>query len=92
MKEILKELKEKINLVIKLDNKPDILDVIKSLNEYNLSKIFSDNILKVNIELYDDFNIDDFKFHSLLTIQQAMTEITGLGLVDIHLELRKLQL
>lgn len=86
--EKLRKLKEKINFVIKSNDKTEILEQVNSLKDYKPSEFFVKEIIGLNNELFEQMEIEDFRFHSLLTIQQAMIEISGLGLQEIHLKLK----
>ena len=83
MKELF-ELKEKINSVIKTEDKSEVRNKIESLKNYKVSDFFKENIVEVNLSLFDDFDLENFRFHSLMTIQQAMIEVSGLGLKEIQ--------
>jgi len=83
MKELF-ELKEKINNIIKTEDKSEIKNEIESLKNYKVSNIFKENIIDTNLSYFNEYDLDNFRFHSLLTIQQTMTEVSGLGLKDIQ--------
>lgn len=83
-KEILFELKEKSEKIRNSKSKYEILKEIESLKNYPMSVFFRNELLSLNLELFDKMKLDDFKFHSLLTVSQTMVEITGLSVLEIH--------
>lgn len=82
-------LKDKLSKVINAKNKTEIVEIINSLNEHKTSEFFKKNIINLNLELKDNLELEDFRFHSLLTIQQTMIEVSGLSLFEIQNRLRK---
>ncbi len=84
---ILKEQKELLQKVIKSDDKDEIYSIIDSIKKYNTSKPFI-TIVQINLDCKDSLSIEDFRLHSLLTIQQLMIESTGLGLLEIQKRLK----
>ncbi len=50
--------------------KDEISEIIASLKKYKTSAFFNKNIIELNLSLKDSFELKDFRFHSLLTINK----------------------
>lgn len=87
MKEKLQTIQKNIETIFKSD-KFEIIEILNEYLSYNLSSELKD-LIHLNIEISNDLEINDFKFHSILTLQQIMIEISDLSLYEIQKELSK---